>query len=75
MYILRIEHPVPDFDGWKKALAGKANVTFKIYPGLTHLFMPSLTPGTGPGTPADYEKPQHVSESVIAEIADWIMKK
>ena len=19
MYILRIEHPVPDFDGWKKA--------------------------------------------------------
>ena len=22
MYILRIEHPVPDFDGWKKAFDG-----------------------------------------------------
>jgi len=64
-----------DFDGWKKTLAGKANVTFKLYPGLTHLFMPSLTPGTGLGTPADYQKPQHVSESVIADIADWIVKQ
>ena len=22
MYILRIEHPVPNFDGWKKAFEG-----------------------------------------------------
>jgi len=24
MYILRIEHPVPDYDGWKKAFASRA---------------------------------------------------
>jgi hypothetical protein len=64
-----------DFDGWKKALAGKSSVTFKLYPGLTHLFMPSLSPGSGLGTPADYQKPQHVSEAVISDIAAWILKK
>ena len=61
-----------DYEGWKKALAGEARVTFKIYPGLFHLFMPSSAPGSGLGTPADYEKPGHVVEPVIADIVSWI---
>jgi len=61
-----------DFDGWKKALAGKSNVTLKSYPGLYHLFMPSSSPGTGLGSPADYQKPGHVVEHVIQDIARWI---
>jgi len=61
-----------DFDGWKHALAGKPGVTMKVYPGLFHLFMPSSSPGTGLGTPADYQKPGHVVEPVIADIASWI---
>jgi dienelactone hydrolase len=61
-----------DFDGWKKALAGKPEVTLKVYPGLFHLFMPSSSPGTGLGTPADYQKPGHVVEPVIEDIASWI---
>jgi hypothetical protein len=64
-----------DFDGWKKALEGKSNARFKLYPSLTHLFMPSASPGSGLGTPMDYQKPQHVSESVISDIASWILSK
>jgi fermentation-respiration switch protein FrsA (DUF1100 family) len=57
-----------DFNGWKKALAGHANVTFKSYPAINHLFIP----GTGPPSPAEYLKPGHVELDVIEDIAAWI---
>lgn len=59
-----------DFEGWKKALAGRSNVTFKSYPALYHLFIA----GTGPSTPAEYQQPGHVSEEVIADVAAWIAR-
>jgi hypothetical protein len=61
----------PDnFAAWKKALAGRPPVTLKTYPKLNHLFIE----GEGKSTPADYEKPGHVSEVVIADIAGWIKR-
>ncbi|HEX7326041.1 MAG TPA: alpha/beta fold hydrolase [Rhodanobacteraceae bacterium] len=60
--------PKLDFDTWKQALAGKANVTFHSFPGLGHLF----TPAGKTGTVADYAKPAHVDPKVIAVIANWI---
>jgi dienelactone hydrolase len=57
-----------DFDLWKKALAGKRNVVFKLYPGLNHLF----TPGSGEPGPEDYSKPGHVGAAVIQDIEAWI---
>jgi len=60
-----------DFDGWKKALGSRPGVTFKLYPELNHLFMA----GEGKSTPAEYEHPDHVAESVITDIADWILAK
>ncbi|MGH9774727.1 MAG: alpha/beta hydrolase [Candidatus Acidiferrales bacterium] len=57
-----------DFEGWQKALAGRANVTLKLYPALNHLF----AEGTGPSTPQEYDKPSHVSAEVIKDIASWI---
>jgi uncharacterized protein len=57
-----------DFDGWKKALAGHANTTFKSYPGLNHAFLP----GTGPSSPMEYAKPNHVEQDVIDDITAWI---
>ncbi len=59
-----------NFDAWKRALAGRPNVTFQTFPKLNHLFVE----GEGKSTPAEYEKPAHVSEAVIAEIAGWIRK-
>lgn len=60
--------PTLDFDAWKRALAGKPNVTFHLYPGLSHLF----TPAGKTMTVADYAKPAHVDPTVVADIANWI---
>lgn len=60
--------PTLDFDAWKRALAGRSNVTFHLYPGLGHLF----TPAGKTMTTADYAKPARVDPQVITDIANWI---
>jgi len=57
-----------DFDLWKTGLARKKNVTMRSYPKLNHLFVA----GDGRSTPAEYDKPGHVSGEAIGDIADWI---
>ena len=57
-----------NFDDWKKALGNRASVTLKLYPDLNHLFLA----GSGPSTPAEYNKPGHVSEDAVSDIAAWI---
>ncbi len=58
-----------DFNNWKKALSGKKNVAFKIYPACNHLFIE----GKGLITPDEYlYKAGNVSEEVINDIAAWI---
>lgn len=60
--------PATNFDKWKTALDGHGNVTMKLYPDLNHLFMS----GVGPSLPQEYEKPGHVDEQVVTDIATWI---
>jgi dienelactone hydrolase len=60
--------PPSEVELWKKALAGRKNVTFEIFPALNHLF----ESGTGPSTPSEYMKPGHVDEKVIEAIAAWV---
>lgn len=57
-----------DYEGWQKALSGRENVQFKLYPKCNHLFIE----GEGKITPAEYQQPGHVAESVVADVADWI---
>ncbi|NJL90830.1 MAG: hypothetical protein HC916_14345, partial [Coleofasciculaceae cyanobacterium SM2_1_6] len=57
-----------DFQGWQTALGDRANTTLKSYPQLNHLFIS----GTGTPSPAEYQVPSHVSETVIKDIANWI---
>ncbi len=61
-----------DFDGWKKALTGHSNATFKIYPGLNHLFMISTATGEQLSTPSEYNTAGHLSADVVGDIATWI---
>jgi dienelactone hydrolase len=72
MFILQGESDyqvtMPDFNGWRDALAGHSNATLKTYPGLFHLFMQSL----GTPSPKDYAKAGHVADVVITDLADWI---
>jgi len=60
-----------DFAGWKKALSGRANATFKSYPKLNHLFME----GQGKAKPEEYTKTGHVAKEVIDDLAAWIKKQ
>jgi hypothetical protein len=60
-----------DFALWKTALGGRRNVTFRSYPKLTHLFIA----GEGKPSPAEYDKPGHVDEEVIADIAQWVQRR
>ena len=60
--------PTMDFAGWKHALGDKAPVSFHLYPGLSHLFMPAGKTGSI----ADYNVPAHVDAAVVDDIAAWI---
>ncbi|GHI00812.1 alpha/beta hydrolase family protein [Neobacillus kokaensis] len=61
-----------DFEGYKKLLENKPNVTFKLYPNLNHLFMPSVY-GEILKAKKEYKVPQHVDQQVIDDIAEWIL--
>lgn len=57
-----------NFEAWKKALGDRKDVTFKSYPKLNHLFIE----GEGKSAPVEYQKPGHVAEAVVADVAGWI---
>lgn len=57
-----------DYQGWKNALSSRANVKFKLYPKLNHLFVE----GESKSTPAEYQHRGHIAQIVIDNIAEWI---
>jgi dienelactone hydrolase len=57
-----------DFARWKQALAGKSFACLATYDDLDHLFRR----GTGPSSPADYERRAPVDERVLDDLAAWI---
>ncbi|MFB4301463.1 serine aminopeptidase domain-containing protein [Actinomadura sp. NTSP31] len=57
-----------DLARWRDALAGRPDVTICVHAAADHLFFP----GTGPSTPADYDRPHHVDPAVIDDIAGWL---
>ncbi len=59
-----------DFENWKKALSGRADVAFRLYPKLNHLF----GEGAGFSAPAEYAR-RHasVAPEVLDDIANWIL--
>ncbi len=60
-----------DFAGWKEALSMRKDVRLKSYPKLNHLFME----GEGKAKPAEYDKPGHVAQEVVDDIARWVKGK
>lgn len=61
-----------DFNMYKQILADKPNVTFKLYPGLNHLFMKSVY-GTVKEYKKEYKIPSKVDSAVLYDIARWIL--
>jgi len=61
-----------DFENWKRALGGRKDVEFHLYPKLNHLFYE----GEGVLTPLEYlQKHGSVAPYVIEDIAAWILKR
>ena len=57
-----------DLARWRAGLGSRADVTIREYPADNHLFFP----GEGPSKPEEYQRPEHVDESVIADVARWV---
>ena len=60
-----------DFAAYKQLLAGRSNVTFRLYENLSHAFVPSVY-GDIMKAKQEYNVEQHISGEVIADIANWI---
>ena len=60
-----------DFAAYKQLLAGRSNVTFRLYENLSHAFVPSVY-GDIMKVKQEYNVEQHISGEVIADIANWI---
>ncbi len=61
-----------DFSAYQTLLKGKTNVTFQLYEDLNHAFVPSVY-GSIAKAKKEYAVEQHISETVIADIAHWIL--
>lgn len=60
-----------DFEMYKKLLANHTNVTFKLYEGLNHLFMPSKVTRSV-DIHDEYKIKANMDKQVLQDIADWI---
>jgi len=63
--------PEDDFQRWQSAFTSNPRVVLKMYPKLSHLFMP----GGDPPGPQDYRHASHVDAGVVADIAGWILRQ
>ncbi|MCL2004140.1 MAG: alpha/beta fold hydrolase [Oscillospiraceae bacterium] len=60
-----------DFAGYQELLAGRDNVTFKLYEGLNHLFMPSdITRRVD--ILDEYAVKANIDGQVLRDIAEWL---
>ena len=61
-----------DFALYQELLKGRDEVTFKLYEGLNHAFVPSVGACIAQAK-KEYAVEQHIGEDVIADIANWIL--
>lgn len=59
-----------DLMGWRRALAGRPEVSIRVHERLDHLFFA----GSGPSSPAGYARPGHVDPVVVDEVANWLTR-
>ena len=60
-----------DFAGYKALLGHRDHVTFKLYPGLNHAFVPALSSSILKAK-QEYATERHIGPEVMADIANWI---
>lgn len=60
-----------DFGAYQELLAGRDNVSFKLYEGLNHCFVPATYESITKAT-KEYNAERHIGDEVIDDIANWI---
>ena len=60
-----------DFVLYQQLLQGKPQVTFRLYEGLNHAFVPALYRSVAKAT-KEFSKERHIGEDVITDLANWI---
>lgn len=63
--------PDIDFAAYKELLKDKTNVTFRLYEGLNHAFVPAVCGKISKAT-KEFSKEQHIGDPVISDLANWI---
>lgn len=58
-----------DFEAWKKALAGRKDVRYALYPELNHLF----GSGEGKSSPEEYQRRTPVDPRLIDDLSAWLL--
>jgi dienelactone hydrolase len=60
-----------DYAAYQKILVGRSNVTFKLYTGLSHAFVPATYEDISMAK-KEYSIEKHIGDDVISDIAAWI---
>jgi hypothetical protein len=60
-----------DFGAYRELLQGRENVTFKLYEGLNHAFVPSVF-GDLSKVKQEYNVEQRIGADVVSDLAEWI---
>jgi dienelactone hydrolase len=65
-------YPDKDYTLWQTTLKDHTNVTYHLYDGLSHEFMPNQLSKNGAPDISVYNAPNHVDPQVITDIAVWV---
>jgi len=60
-----------DFNGYKELLQDRSNVTFQLYEGLNHAFVPAMYDNIMKAK-QEYGTERHIGSDVIGDMAAWI---
>ena len=60
-----------DFAGYQKLLGDRDNVSFKLYEGLNHCFVPAVCDSLAK-MKKEFAKERHIPAEVIADLANWV---
>ncbi len=61
-----------DFALYRKLLGERENVTFRLYPGLNHAFVPALS-GKISDAKREFSRERHIPAEVLDDMAAWIL--
>ena len=60
-----------DFALYRELLSGRENVTFRLYPGLNHAFVPARSDSIADAK-KEFSTERHIGTQVLDDLADWI---